>query len=248
MFNWLNASPSKSSVGIGKIKADFVAMLQTAQSEFLLACRVALHGASADSVREELSGYDKAVNKAERQIRKELVVHCSVRSLIDPESLVMMSIAKDAERLGDYAKNIFDMGELAPMPPVGTEREELIILKLLIRRLFDRCVQAFQQEDEEMARQIIIECQWAGKQCDQITKELLNLEVPTRRTASDVLMFRFMKRMTSHLRNICSSVVQPIHKLDFTKKITRAAEMTGTLLDRKAELEAELEADARENG
>ena len=49
-------------------------------------------------------------------------------------------------------------------------------------------------------------------------------------------MFRFMKRMMSHLRNISSSVVQPLHKLDFTKKITKSAEMGGSLLDLKAEL------------
>lgn len=245
MFHWFNSAPSKTPVGIAKIRNDFVEMLDVAQKEFLLACRVALDGTPAEKVRDELSGYDKSVNKAERQIRKELVVHCSVRGVIEPECLVMMSIAKDAERLGDYAKNIYDMGELAPSLPTGDDRERLLILRTLIRRYFEWSKKAILEEDEELASRTICECQWAGKQCDANTEQLLNLETPTSRTASDVLMYRFMKRMTSHLRNICSSVVQPLHKLDFTKKITKTMEIGGTLLDLRPELEAELKADAQ---
>jgi len=236
MFNWIFSKPLQNTTGIGKIRTDFVQMLVTAQKEFELACKVALHGEVPGSVEEELLGYDKTVNKAERAIRKELVVHCSVRSVIDPECLVMMSIAKDAERLGDYAKNIFDMGELAPCMPEGKEREELLVLEKLVSKTFQECAKILQSEDEEDAKKLIIECKWAERQCDSITNDLLNLAEPTRRTASDVLMFRFMKRMMSHLRNISSSVVQPLHKLDFTKKITKSAEMSGTLLDRKVEL------------
>lgn len=247
MFNWFHSAPAKTAVGIGKIKADFIEMLQTARAEFLLSCQVSIYGRPADEVREETIRLDKKVNKAERMIRKELVVHCSVRGQIDPECLIFMSIAKDAERLGDYSKNIFDMGELSPILPEGQEKEELILLKLSIHKIFDRCVLAIQQEDEEAARQIIIECKWLGEQCDEITKRLVNLAQPTPRTASDVLMFRFMKRMTAHLRNICSSIVQPVHKLDFTKKITREADMRMTLLERKTSMAEEFEAELREN-
>lgn len=243
MFNWFSSSPKKTA-GIGKIESDFIVMFQTASQEFQLACQVALYGRNANSVREEISDYDKAVNKAERRIRKELVIHCSVRGLIDPESLVMMSIAKDAERLGDYAKNIYDMGELAPMLPQGEEREQLLILDMMIRKLFARSTDALQNHDEELARQVIIECKWAGEQCDKITQKLLTLETPSRRTASDVLMFRFMKRTLSHIRNICSSVVQPLHKLDFTKKITKKSTIEGDLLSRKAEFQVDLDKEA----
>ncbi|MBE6424455.1 MAG: hypothetical protein IJD43_05285 [Thermoguttaceae bacterium] len=245
MFNWFQANATRSTSGIGKIKADFIVMLQRAREEFLLACQPAIHGVPADTVSEEVSRLDKMVNKAERQIRKELVVHCSVRGQVSPESLVFMSIAKDAERLGDYAKNIFDMSEQAPCPPSGTEKEQLVLMKLLLFRIFDLCIQAIQEENEESARQAIGECRWLGKQCDAVTKTLLTLETPGRRTASDVLMFRFMKRIASHLRNICSSVVQPVHKLDFTKKISKSMDISGTILDRKSEFLEEFNAEIR---
>ena len=236
MFDWLFGKPLQRNSGIEKIRQDFVQMLETARKEFELACQVTLHGTDSASVREQLFDYDKAVNKAERSIRKELVVHCAVRSVIDPDCLVMMSIAKDAERLGDYSKNIFEMEEISPCMPEGKEREELLVLEKLVLKTFEKCPEVIQSKDEAAATQLIIKCKWAEHQCDSITNDLLNLPEPTRRTASDVLMFRFMKRMMSHLRNISSSVVQPLHKLDFTKKITKSAEMGGSLLDLKAEL------------
>ena len=236
MFDWLFGKPFQNNGGIEKIRQDFVQMLETARMEFELACQVTLHGVNPAEVKERLLGYDKAVNKAERSIRTELVVHCAVRNVIDPDCLIMMSIAKDAERLGDYSKNIFDMAELSPCPPEGKEREELLVLEKLILKTFTDCKETIHSKNSEMAEKLIIDCTWGEHQCDSITKVLLNLPEPTRRTSSDALMFRFMKRMLSHLRNISSSVVQPLHKLDFTKKITKSVEMNGTLLDHKAEL------------
>ena len=236
MFKWIFAKPLQKNTGIEKIWRDFIQMLETAQKEFALACQVALHGTDPKPVEDQLLAYDKAVNKAERSIRKELVVHCAVRSVIDPDCLIIMSIAKDAERLGDYSKNIFEMSELAPYLPEGKERDELLVLEQLVLKTFAGCSEIIQSENAELAKKIIIDCKWAEVQCDSITKELLNLPEPTQRTASDVLMFRFMKRMMSHLRNISSSVVQPLHKLDFTKKITKSVEMSGTLFDLKKEL------------
>lgn len=235
MFDWLFGKPHQRNSGIEKIWQDFIQMLETAHKEFELACQVALHGMDPKLVEDQLLGYDKSVNKAERSIRKELVVHCAVQKVIDPACLIIMSIAKDAERLGDYSKNIFEMRELVPYLPEGKEREELFVLEQLVLKTFAGCLEVIPSGNEELAKKIIIDCKWAEVQCDSITKELLNLPEPTRRTASDVLMFRFMKRMMSHLRNISSSVVQPLHKLDFTKKITKSVEMSGTLLDRKAE-------------
>ncbi|MCR5163145.1 MAG: hypothetical protein K6C40_03910 [Thermoguttaceae bacterium] len=236
MFDWLFGKPLQGNSGIEKIRQDFIQMLETAHKEFELACQVTLHGVDPAQVKDELLGYDKKVNKAERSIRKELVVHCSVHGTIETECLAMMSIAKDAERLGDYSKNIFDMGELAPSLPEGKELEELLVLEKLILKTFTDGAETLRSQNSEMAEKLIIDCTWGEHQCDSITKVLLNLPEPTRRTASDVLMFRFMKRMLSHLRNISSSVVQPLHKLDFTKKITKSVEMNGTLLDHKAEL------------
>ena len=35
-----------------------------------------------------------------------------------------------------------------------------------------------------------------------------------------VLIYRYLKRAASHIRNVASSIVQPLHELDFTAEIT----------------------------
>ena len=54
---------------------------------------------------------DVQVNKLEREIRKKVVAHLSIqgnRSDV-PYSLLLMSLVKDVERLGDYAKNLAEV-------------------------------------------------------------------------------------------------------------------------------------------
>lgn len=233
MFRWFAKNPDRSSTGLNRIKKDFIQMLKTAQHEFTLACQVTLLGKEPQEIKDALLQADKQVNKFERQIRKELVVHCSVVGHVDPESLVMMSISKDAERLGDYAKNIFDLGMVVPVQPEGEDRERLLILMSLVERILDDCQLIFENNDEELARKVIREGTWINRQCDHNTNRLLQLEQPNRHTAPNVLLFRYMKRIISHLRNICSSMVQPVHKLDFTSKLTRDVDHGGDLLDWK---------------
>ena len=237
MFNWFSKSPAKTNDGLLKIKADFIEMLRAAQREFHIATDVALCGVSADSAREEVLQKDKQVNKAERNIRKGLVIHCSVRGSITPESLVMMSIAKDAERLGDYAKNIFDLGALPLAAPCGDDKERLLILKKLIEQVFADCIAIIRDQSEEAATKLIRDAAWISRQCENNTVRLLQLETPNNRTAADVLMYRYMKRVVLHLRNICSSIVQPVHKLDFTSKLTKDLDVSGDLLDRSVPTE-----------
>jgi hypothetical protein len=49
---------------------------------------------------------------------------------------------------------------------------------------------------------------------------LLQGQDPGKMAPAYVLAYRYFKRVIGHVRNIASSVVQPVHKLDFTSKIT----------------------------
>ncbi|HEX2188118.1 MAG TPA: PhoU domain-containing protein, partial [Longimicrobiaceae bacterium] len=85
-------------------------MLAHDRREFDLAMSALLGDVAAREVNEELRATDRKVNQLEREIRRELVVHASVFGGIDsPSVLVYMSVVKDIERVGDYAKNLLDL-------------------------------------------------------------------------------------------------------------------------------------------
>ena len=232
-FNWFSGKQTKATPET--VEEIFLEMLRTAQREFTLASDVALAGTEAASVKEEVLAADKTINQFERDLRKALVVRSAVHGVVDPECLVMMSIAKDAERLGDYSKNIFDLGAMDLEPPAGEDKERLLVLKSSIEKLFTQTISTFEENDQDkankQAKTLIREAAWLAHQCEVNTQRLLLQEVPNRRTAPDALLYRFMKRMASHLRNICSSIVQSVHKLDFTSKLVKGVNLDIDLLD-----------------
>ena len=85
-------------------------MLADDRHAFDLAMRSLVGGEPAGTVKKELKATDHLVNEGEREIRRQLVVHASVFQGINlPVVLVYMSIVKDIERVGDYAKNLLDL-------------------------------------------------------------------------------------------------------------------------------------------
>ncbi len=59
---------------------------------------------------------DIKVNKLERTIRKEVIAHLSLSGTSPslPYCLLLMSLVKDVERIGDYAKNLSEIREYHP--------------------------------------------------------------------------------------------------------------------------------------
>ncbi|MDO4550258.1 MAG: PhoU domain-containing protein [Planctomycetia bacterium] len=242
MFYWLTKSSGRQVSGLNKIRKDFSNMLESARHEFIIATDTCLAGIDPENIRDDLLATDKQINKAERDIRKELLIHaavsCEMRKKFPdfPECLAMMSIVKDAERLGDYSKNIFDLAVISPLEPEGDDRERMFILKNLIDKLFVSCRHVFDTEDIEAATQLIRESTWIARQCEQNVVRILQAQAGDPRGPYYVLLYRYMKRIASHLRNICSSIVQPVHKIDFTSKLTRDVRDEGDLLDMKGEM------------
>ena len=121
MFKWLTGTTSGSD-GILKMSCDLERMITEGRHAFDTACSALSGGADPAGVRQDLLDTDKRIDKFEQSIRRQIVVHASVHGARQiPEMMVLMSVAKDAERIGDYAKNIFDVpapgGSLAGHDP-----------------------------------------------------------------------------------------------------------------------------------
>ena len=222
MFDWFSRQVGTGSTGLQKMQTEFGEMLDAGCHAFDIASDTFLSGTDPEAIRDDLFKTDKRINRAERQIRREIVVHASVHGTTDfPACLVLMSIVKDAERLGDYAKNIFDLAELAPRAPDGEDRDGLVGLRDRICRLMAACHRIFDAGQKEEATALIVETKEIEDSCDEKVRALIREPGPGDMAPTYVLAYRYFKRVVSHVRNIASSVVQPVHKLDFTSKITK---------------------------
>ena len=111
MFKQLVAA-LKSGEVLDQAFSEFTEMLDHAHWMFVRANEVLRRQADAADVKESLYRRDKSVNELVRSIRRKIVRHLTINPSRDVAAcLALMSVAKDAERIGDYCKNVFEVGQ-----------------------------------------------------------------------------------------------------------------------------------------
>lgn len=213
MFDWLKGK-DQGVEGLEAISRKFEQMLEDGRHVFDAAANTLLAGSDPDVVREDLFATDRRINSVEQEIRRALVVHGSVHGSFSlPELLVMMSLVKDAERIGDYAKNLFDLAVHSRESFTEDERRQLVDRKDRISRLLAKARNIYDGQDEDAARRFLEECKEIEDACDAAVHG--SLAVTDRNLAATVLTNRYFKRVISHAANIVTSLVMPIDKLDY---------------------------------
>ena len=179
----------------------------------VLAGREGMTQATHDSVYE----MDKRINHLQRKVRKQLVAHLSMAPGSDvPISLILMSITKDAERVGDICKNLLEVAEAADTPPgSGKYGERVRNLLAEVEALFEPTVAGIINSDKEVASRALESAREVAKKCDAMIDDLMRDELPTQDAVLLTLIARYLKRVSLHLSNIASSVVMPLHRLDY---------------------------------
>ena len=191
----------------------FQEMLSDGRHAFDSAIAIIISGGDPSALRDEVFETDQRINRNEQALRRELIVHASVYgSAVFPTSLLLMSLVKDAERIGDYAKNILD---LARHENVLNEEEKQLIAPLATKasEMLREAANLFASKNEEAAATFLEEEHTIRHQCEAAIDEWLTDE--TRNHSAACLVARFIKRIVGHAGNVVSSVVMPLDMLDF---------------------------------
>lgn len=197
-----------------------ILMLETSRGMYRDSVR-ALHdrGAMAADIYQR----DRQLNKYERSVRRKIVTHMSVSAKPDVNmGLVLTSIVIDIERIGDYTKNILELAMGLDAPFDGLELDgDVREIEATVEKMFDAVIPALQVSDEDRARDII-ECHSrVAEIVERSIIQLRNSEVLTGRSGHAVtvaLYLRFLKRVSAHLKNVATSVVNPYHRIGFRVK------------------------------
>jgi phosphate transport system protein len=198
---------------------EFDRMLYETHWMFQQAVEVFFSRVDWQAVQDPLYQRDKTVNKLERSIRSEIVKHLTVRQDANVAAcLVLMSVVKDAERIGDYCKNIFEVGKFYTREFTGRKYfDPLERIRMKVEAIFNLTKDAFSRSDVDLARQVQKEFGECSKRCDDLIRLLLQERdnLPTDEAVAYSLLARHMKRIGAHLSNISSAVIAPVHKLDY---------------------------------
>jgi len=172
--------------------------------------------------RTALYEKDVEVNRLQRTVRKAVITHLSSSASSDvPYGLLLMSLVKDVERLGDYAKNITEIPKM--VRPEGGTRElpddELVAeLREITQRVIAtarNAVEIYNESNNDRAKELTLEGRSIAKRCDQLVTKIAQSDYSASVAVDLTLAARFYKRLLGHLLNLLSSLLMPLHKLDY---------------------------------
>lgn len=212
MFNWLRGSRG----GLEEIVELFARMLSDGQRVFDLAMQARLGSAAPEDVADELVTTEERTDETERDIRRRVVVHASTHGTAQlAVSLMYMSIAKDAERVGDLAKNIFGIAETTGPPPDGEVRDDLEGLAQRLSPMIPEAARILSEDDQAAAQPFIERAREVQEHCRQRIRQLLREEAEMPQAVATALTYRHCGRIAANLLNIVSAVVMPLDQLDY---------------------------------
>lgn len=163
---------------------------------------------------------DKQINKYQQEIRRKMMTHLAISPRKEiHNALVLISIVIDVERIGDYAKNIEDLAKNHPKKlQVGKYEDTIKKLEAEVKAKFKSVTAAFASDDIKVARDVMSEHRSITKQCDIILNELVSRpysEIGSNDAVALGLFVRYLKRVSAHLTNIVSSIVNPFDRIGF---------------------------------
>ncbi len=200
-----------------KVFAEFKDMLEDAEYMFKAVCNRLLDGVEERDLKQKIYDIDKKVNCLEKDIRRRIIEHLSLQPSVDVTAcLLLMSVVKDAERLGDYCKNLYEVTELLEKPiDRAVFSQYFNDVDRDIVTLFEETKEAFVEADEGKAKSAWGYEKKIAKSCDAIVGRVAKSSLSVNEAVAFALIARHFKRVVAHLVNIATSVILPLSDLDY---------------------------------
>ena len=190
---------------------EVLAMVQRAEQMFAASCGTLLD----DRQAADLSRDDESINVGERMVRRLIFQHLMVNPQRDlPASLALLSIVHDVERLGDYAKSLAELNQWDELRRPGSRYGEACReLHGMIAPLFALASQAVRDSDADAARSLMQRHTEVKLRTDEMVTSAMADTGANRDTVLYSLAARYLRRVSAHLSNVASSVVNPLDQL-----------------------------------
>ena len=210
---------------LSKVADDFALMLNLTREMSHSAGKIFFGEDHDENAQDKVHKTDAEVNELERVIRRSLMTHLAIpgNSADAPYSLLLMSLVKDVERLGDYAKNLSEIVEIGPdVLPEGAELDELQLIRKSVESAYQACANVVLSSRQGEAAELIQQGRETARRCDGLITTIGKSDYDASTTTALILGSRYYKRINAHVLNVLSSVVMPLDKIDYFENNTDA--------------------------
>lgn len=213
MFKWFSDF-FKGSGLINEAEKMVSDMLEIAYNMFRYSMKIVIE---KETEKENIYEIDQKLNSMEIDVRKKILEHLSINPSQDiTPSLVLVTLVVDIERLGDYSKNLVEVSHKYPEPLKGKYIEKIKDLELEVQKCFEDTIKIYNEQDEKLGKQVMEKLSRLIGDCQDLLETLIeDKSLKSKEGIIYALLVRHLKRVSSHVRNVCSGIVNPFYRLGY---------------------------------
>lgn len=201
---------------IEDVERMLVQMLRDGRAVYDAATDAVFGGGTSKDTKRTVKGTDREINEAQRQVRRALLIHASVTGSPDlPLAMAYMSVVKDVERVGDYAKSLYDIARYGADFSRAEDRDELEHYCHAVAGLLDEAAAVFEERNTERAQQLVNKADGFLDEYDGHVKAAARSDGPAFDAVTRALYYFYLERITAHVMNLMTSLVLPVDQLDY---------------------------------
>ena len=201
-----------------EVIGSFDSMLELAENNFIICADRLVDPVDVEHIRDELYARDREINDRERRIRRRIITHIAASPSEHeiPTAFVLTSLVKDAERIGDYVKNLYEVHRIHTEVIKREDYDRYYDgIRTTIKGLFADVRRAFREGDSTAAHAAIDTGRETMRRCEEEIRRIAATEQSVPVAVALVLIGRHLKRIVAHLVNIATAVVVPADRIDY---------------------------------
>lgn len=199
--------------GLEHVEHEIVSMVSNCRHSFDLAMGCLVSDADIGPIGEEIRSTDWTINGIEESVRRELVVHSAVRGGADVGAVLsFLLIVKKLERVGDQAKNIFDLAAEGVRFSDAPDYERFIEYRSRVSQLFADAGDALAEPESADVEAIDGRAGELMDTFDGLVNALIHADDPARYAVPRAMLFRYLKRICANLTSVVATAVTGIDR------------------------------------
>lgn len=206
----------KSESGLDLIAHRTITMLGDARHSFDLASAAVLSGADPKDVGDDIRDTDERINRAEQELRGDLVTHVAVHGSAQIGSVLSYTLLiKKLERIGDQAKNILELADEGVSLVGAPDIDEMLAIRRTISSMMVETAELLSSEDAEQIADFRRRGDALRVQLGGNIREFMHSHEPGVHVVPRAILYRYWRRIVANLVGVISTATEPLQHQDY---------------------------------
>lgn len=199
-----------------RIEQEILAMLGDCRHSFDLAMSALVTDGDVAPIGDEVRATDRRINGTEESVRRELIVHGAVGRGADITMvLTSLLIVKKLERVGDQAKNIFDLADEGVHFSGADDYEQFNRFRNSVSAIISDASPLMKELDEAALGVFSETSEALMDELDGLINGLMHSDEPARHAVPRAMLYRYLKRIVANVLGVVTTTHRPFDRSDF---------------------------------